>query len=328
MTNKLTRWGLLGTSFISETMVSAIQASSSSEALAIASRTQENANRFADRFSIPKRYSDFDALLADNDIDVVYIGLPNHLHKEWIIRAAIAGKHILCEKPLVLTSEEAQEVTATVHKHNVICMEGLMYRSHPLTKKLESLLDSNTIGDAKLYQATYTANIANLANPTAGGSIRNLGCYPVSLIRLLTKAEPTEIRALGTLDPATNNDTHASIMMKFPYHAMATVTTSDSLEMFWQFEIHGTQGHLKVITNPWLPTQERNIILIKRHDEADVQEINVTANQPLFTYQVDVMRQRIVRQPDPRDAGITLADSAGNVAVLEKWIHQIQTVSE
>ena len=142
--NKI-RWAILGTGFISEVMAKAIQASATSQLVAIGSRTLAFAQQFATSFSIPKLYNDFQLLLNDHEIDAVYIGLPNHLHKEWIIRSAQAGKHILCEKPFVLTAAEAREVIRVVEKTKVFCMEALMYRCHPFTQKLQELIQSSQV---------------------------------------------------------------------------------------------------------------------------------------------------------------------------------------
>lgn len=124
-----------------------------------------------------------------------------------------AGKHILCEKPFVISQE---------------------------------IISSKVIGDVKLYNATYTAHIADFANPTAGGSIRNLGCYPISLIRLLANAEPIEIQGTGRMNHKNNTDNQASVILKFDDASMAVVSTADDINMSWQFDVYGTKGSLKV----------------------------------------------------------------------------------
>lgn len=321
------RWGILGTSFISEVMAKALHESTTSELVAIGSRSFSKAQDFAEKYSITKYYDDYHALLNDKDIDAVYIGLPNHLHKEWMIHAAQAGKHILCEKPFVIHIHDAREVISIVEKSNIFCMEALMYRCHPLTKKLQELIQSKIIGDIKLYTATYTANIAEIANPIAGGSIRNLGCYPMSLIRLLAHAEPTEICGMGRMSQKNNTDNQASVILHFPDNAMAVVSTADDLEMFWQFEVYGTEGSLKVITNPWLPTLDGNKIRILRNHEENPIEINVTADRSLYTYQIDTMNKNITNKNygKSNQDGISLLDSLGNTIMLETWLHQVKT---
>jgi predicted dehydrogenase len=306
-------------------MAKAIQESETGELVAVGSRSLFTAKKFSENFSIPKIYDDYQALLTDNEIDAIYIGLPNHLHKEWIIRSAKAGKHILCEKPFVISIDEAREAVSVIEKSNVFCMEALMYRCHPFTKKLQELVQSKLIGEIKLYVATYTANIADIANPIAGGSIRNLGCYPISLVRLLANAEPIEISAIGRMSQNNKTDNQASAILKFADNSMAVISTADDIEMFWQFDIYGTEGNLKVITNPWLPTCDNNKIIICRNIEKNPIEINVKTAKSLYTYQIDIIGKNIMNMDMSGDGGISLLDSMGNTIVLETWLEQVKT---
>jgi predicted dehydrogenase len=318
------KWGILGTSYISEIMASAIHESCTSQLVAIGSRSLSTARAFSNKFSIPKFYDDYQCLLNDPEIDVIYIGLPNHLHKEWILRSALSGKHILCEKPFVVSITDAQEVISFIKTSKVFCMEALMYRCHPFTKKLQELIQSKILGDIKLYNATYTANISEIANPVAGGSIRNLGCYPISLVRLLTNAEPTEICSMGRLSQKNHTDNQASVILKFEDNSMAVVSTADDIEMFWQFDIYGTSGSLKVITNPWKPDHQ-NKLLIFRNGESEPQELNITAEKSLYTYQIDIVSENIkYKKNKVENTGISLLDSLGNTIVIEKWLEQVK----
>lgn len=320
------KWGILGTSHISEVMANAIYESDTSDLIAIGSRSLLTAKKFSEKHSIQKYYDDYQALLNDNEIDAIYIGLPNHLHKEWITHAAIAGKHVLCEKPFVTSIEEAREVMSIIKKSNVFCMEALMYRYHPLTKKLQELIKSKIIGEIKLYNATYTANIAEIANKTAGGCIRNLGCYPISLIRLLANAEPIDVSANGRISKNNSNDNQASVILKFEDNSIAVVSTADDIEMFWQFDVYGTEGSLKVITNPWLPDCDDNKIVIYRNNEKNSIEINVRAEKSLYTYQIDAVGQNIMKKEyaQSKQNEVSLLDSLGNTIVLEKWLQQVK----
>ncbi len=320
---KKINWAILGTSFISEVMAKAIHVSETSQLIAVGSRSRTSGQRFAHSFSIPKVYDDFQLLLEDSDVDVVYIGLPNYMHKEWIIRAARAGKHMLCEKPLVLNAAEAREVIAVIEETQVFCMEALMYRCHPLTLQLYEIVQSGVLGTIKLYNAAYTANIAQVANPIAGGSIRNLGCYPISLIRLLARAEPVELIAMGRCDIKKQTDSQASALLKFADETMAVVTTADDWEMSWQFDVYGTGGCLKVLTNPWLPENESKY-LIQSYVDNHVKEIKLGAEKPLYTYQIDVVNNQIVNRNSDGNLGISLVDSLGNIIVLETWLNQVK----
>ena len=318
------RWGILGTSFISEVMANAIHESETSELIAVGSRALETAEAFSKKFSIPKYYGDYEALLHDGDIDVIYIGLPNHLHKEWIIRCAQAGKNILCEKPFVISEHEALEVISHLEQSKVFCMEALMYRCHPFTTKLEELIQSKIIGDVKLYSATYTANIAEIANPTSGGSIRNLGCYPISLVRLLANAEPVEQYGIGRVSQKNDTDNQASVVLKFEDDSIAMVSTADDLEMLWEFKVYGTKGYIDVISNPWFPDYN-NKALIYLNNAIEPIEINVTAEKSLYVYQIDSVNRQLINKESSDRGVISLLDSLKNTIVLEAWRHQVIT---
>lgn len=318
------KWGILGTSFISEVMAKAIHESELGQLHAIGSRS--SAEKFAEEFSVTKFYVNYDQLLSDPDIDAIYIGLPNHVHKDWIIRCTEAGKHILCEKPLVTDMAEAKEIFSMMNGKNIFCMEALMYRAHPMTVKLYELIQDKIIGDIRVINACYMADIASVANPTKGGAILNLGCYPVSLVRLLAGCEPIEMHALGNLDHEHNNDHCASVVLKFPNNILATIATADDIGMYSQFDVYGTRGHLKVLSNPWLPTQDSNKILIQLNDQVNPIEINVTANKSLYTYQIDLVSRSIMNKLNSVDfPGISWVDSVGNIAVLDAWRQQVTT---
>lgn len=322
MLNNKIKWGILGSSFISEVMANAIKESTEGELFAIGSRSLITAEDFAEKFHVPKIYNDYQALLEDPEIQIVYIALPNHVHKEWIILAAKMGKHILCEKPLVMNKEEMKEVIAAVKKYNVLCMEALMYRHHPFIIKLQELINDQCIGEVKLITATYNAHIADIVNPLSGGSIYNLGCYPISLVRLFAQAEPIDIVGVGQMDSA-NHDTQASTILTFENGINAVISTSDSLDMSWQFDVYGTKGNLKIISNPWLPTQDDNKAIIYRKGQEPI-EINVTADKPLYTYQINTMNNNVLNGNILQADGISLQDSLGNVHVLESWFKQVK----
>lgn len=330
MSSHKVRWGILGTSKISKVMANAIHESTVSELLGIASRSHTSAKAFADECNVAKCYDQYDALLSDPEIDAVYIGLPNHLHKEWIIRAALAGKHILCEKPFVTNLQDAQDVLAMVRKANVFCMEALMYRCHPFITKLRELMQEKVIGEVRLFNAVYMADIASVANKTEGGSILNLGCYPISLVRLLAgcahgkqTAEPSDVISIGEMDGKRNNDSRASVVMHFPNQMMAMVSVADDMGMYSQFDIYGTEGHLKAITNPWMPAH-KNKIVIHRKGESDI-EIEVSADQSLYSYQIDTVSRSIMDGKFVDDhEGISWLDTLGNTIVLEAWLKQVK----
>src|ERR687883_280587 len=152
---KWLRWGILGTGRIARTFAEGIAASESGTLIAVGSRAQETADRFADTYGVERRYASYEALLADPDVQAVYISLPNHLHAEWTIKCAQAGKHILCEKPLTTNYGEAMTVVEEVRRCGVFLMEAFMYRCHPQTARLKQLLDEGVIGEVRLIQSAF-----------------------------------------------------------------------------------------------------------------------------------------------------------------------------
>ncbi len=326
-TTRQVKWAILGTSQISRTMAQAIQASDTAKLIAVGTGTlpksAANATAFAREFSIPTVHKSYQAILDDPEIDVVYIGLANHLHKEWIIRCAKAGKHILCEKPLVLDLEEANEIKAIIDHYRVFCMEALMYRCHPFIDELKRLINDKTngIGDIKSIHAVYYSNFAKYENPIAGGAIRNLGCYPVSLIRLIMNQEPIDIQSQGILNPAHTSENLAAAIMTFNNGVIAQVTTSNNTDTWHQFDVVGTKGVLSVKTNPW--QAENESIVVIRHD-GDEKTYRFSAEKSLYTYQIDAVNQHILtRRLTPNADAITWEHSLGNIAALEKWIKQV-----
>jgi predicted dehydrogenase len=319
--NKI-RWGILGTMWISETIAKAIQTSNNSELTAIGSRSLDTAKAFACKYKLKKYYDDYQRLLSDPEIDAIYIGLPNHLHKEWIIKSAEAGKHILCEKPFVLTIDEAEEVFVAVKKYNVFCMEALMYRFHPFTQFFIDLAHSKHIGEIKSISATYTINIANVENKTAGGAVRNLGCYPLSLTRLIAQEEPVDMIFSGVLNSATKSDNASMTQLKFANGIIATILTANNLPSWWQFTIIGNKGIIDIKSNPWLPGNN-NQLMVKIENTEEI--IHFSVEKPLYTYQIEFAAEHIrkkVLSPEPH--GITWEHSLGNAAIIEKWLNQIR----
>lgn len=325
MTQRETRvinWAILGTSPISAVMAKAIKHSNYGRLYAIYSRGKETGSRFAKEHKIPFVYADFTALLADKNVNAIYIGLPNYLHKEFIIECAKAGKHILCEKPLVVSVAEAEEVRAQVKKANVLCIEALMYRFHPFTKQLKDIIRKGILGDIKHFQALYNAHITDVANRTAGGAIRNLGCYPISLIRLLQGAEPKHSYGCGR--PYDNDpiDHAASVVLQFANKSTAAISVADDLPMTWQFHVYGTGGTLQTITNPWMPTT-KNKILIKSYQKGAPTTVYVSAEKPLYTYQIDYVNEQILAGHFIYEGDNLLSDSYANTRVLEDWFSQV-----
>lgn len=245
------RWGVLGCADIAvEKVIPAMQASRLSPVHGIASRSAERAAATAARLGIEMSYGSYEALLADPAIEAVYIPLPNHLHAEWTMAAAAAGKHVLCEKPLAMSSAEAGRMIEACRKSGVLLMEAFMYRLHPLWVKVRRLLDEGAIGELLALQSFFSyqnvdpANIRNIA-AYGGGALMDVGCYPVNVARMLFSSEPTAVKAAIRRDPVFGTDAVTSAILDFDGRH-ATFTCSTQLEDDQRVHLVGTAGRLLI----------------------------------------------------------------------------------
>lgn len=201
----------------------AIQESETGVIRAVASRGLEKSSSVAAEFGIEQAYGSYEELLADPEVDAVYIPLPNHLHCEWVIRAAGAGKHVLCEKPIALNSREAAEMVEACGKAGVHLAEAYMYRHHPRIAKLQEIIASGEIGELRSIRGTFTYNDAedttNIRFKSAwgGGSLYDVGCYPLTAARLLFGEEPEAVTIQAMFSPEHDGvDMMASGLVEFP----------------------------------------------------------------------------------------------------------------
>jgi len=245
------RWGVLGCADIAiQKVIPAMQRSELSLVHGIASRSAEKAAATAERLGIEKFYGSYEALLADPEIEAVYIPLPNHLHTEWTLAAAAAGKHVLCEKPLAMGSVEAGRMIEACQRAGVRLMEGFMYRLHPLWVTVRRLLDEGVIGELMALQSFFSyrnVDPANIRNITAygGGALMDVGCYPVNVARMLFGSEPTAVKAAIRRDNVFGTDVITSAILDFGGRH-ATFTCSTQLEDDQRVHLVGTAGRLLV----------------------------------------------------------------------------------
>jgi predicted dehydrogenase len=245
------RWGILSTADIARTkVIPGLLKADRCEVVAIASRDEMQARRVADSLGIPRAYGSYEALLADRDVDVVYIPLPNHLHAEWTIAAARAGKHVLCEKPLAMTAADAQRMVDVCADEGVRLMEGFMYRHHPSWVAVTELVAAGRIGRLEAIQtwfSYYNDDPTNIRNQldAGGGALFDIGCYAVNLSRMLFDAEPVAVRASIRRDPVTGVDTTTSAILEFD-GGVATFTCSTRVETDQRVHVYGSDGRISI----------------------------------------------------------------------------------
>lgn len=254
MDKKHLRWGIIGCAAIAKrAVIPGIQQSENNQVVAIASRNLSTAQETAAQLNIPVAYGSYDELLQDPQIDAVYIPLPNHLHKEWTLKAAAAGKHVLCEKPLALTADEAAQMIAGCQAAGVHLAEAFMYRHHPRYQLLKDKIASGVIGEIRGIHGTFTFNSsANHGNVRfnqawGGGSVYDVGCYPITAARLLLEREPEAVTAQAFFSPEHDNvDMMTSGLIEFPGSVALTFDCGMWAGGRNTLEIVGSTGYITV----------------------------------------------------------------------------------
>ena len=245
------RWGVLSTADIAvRKVIPGIRKAARCEVVAIASRDATVARSVADRLGIPTAHGRYEDLLADPGVDVVYIPLPNHLHAEWTIAALRAGKHVLCEKPLAMTADDAQRMVDVAHETGRQLMEAFMYRHHPSWVAALDLVESGRIGTLTAVQTWFSyfnddpTNIRNIRE-YGGGALFDIGCYAVNLSRLVFGGEPSRVQASLRRDPVSGVDVLTSGLLDFE-RGIATFACSTRAEDDQRVDIYGTTGRISI----------------------------------------------------------------------------------
>ncbi|GGY61978.1 deoxyfructose oxidoreductase [Cellvibrio zantedeschiae] len=246
------RWGVLSSAKIGRTkVIPAIQTSLLGEVVAIASRSQESADKVAKELGIKRAHASYEALLADPDVDAIYNPLPNHLHVPWSIKAIEAGKHVLCEKPLGLNTADVEQLIKVAQAHpQLSVMEAFMYRFHPQWQTAKKLVREGRIGQVRSIHSHFAYNNRELDNirnnvDWGGGALMDIGCYCISLSRFIYDAEPS--RVIGQITPFAGYDVDCFVsgIMEFAQgNATFTATTKSEGEQY--VEIHGEQGSILI----------------------------------------------------------------------------------
>ncbi|MEO7967002.1 MAG: Gfo/Idh/MocA family oxidoreductase [Gemmatimonadaceae bacterium] len=246
------RWGILGAARIAETqVVPALKRGDGCQVTAIASRDGARARDFANRLGIATSFGRYEALLECEEVDAVYIPLPNHLHVPWSIRALEHGKHVLCEKPIAMSGAEARLLQDATRAHPTLrVMEGFMYRFHPQWDFVRRLLDEGAIGTLGLIEAFFSyhnedaGNIRNHAE-MGGGALMDIGCYGVSVARWLYGAEPVRVMGSVERDPRFGTDRLTTAILEFE-DGMATVACATQLAPSQRVHLVGTKGRIEI----------------------------------------------------------------------------------
>ena len=331
MAEKL-QWGIIGAGGIAGAFAGGVNHSQHGSLLAIASRSQEKADKFAETHGIPKRYAGYDEMLADPEVQAVYVATPHPMHAEWAIKCAEAGKHILCEKPITLNAHTAMAVIEAAQRNDVFLMEAFMYRCHPQTKKLVELLRQKVIGEVRLIRASFSFNAGYnlegrlLCNALGGGGILDVGCYTTSVSRLIAGvalgqdiAEPIKVEGAGRVGEESQVDEYAAALLTFPNDIVAQVATGVQLGMDNDVRIFGSEGNM-IVTSPWFCSGReggKSTILVNANGK-DPEEVVIETDQWLYSTEADHVAENLERRQGQFPA-MTLDDTLGNMKTLDKW---------
>ncbi|MFH1023712.1 MAG: aldo/keto reductase [Planctomycetota bacterium] len=329
-------WGILGTGRIAGVFAKGVTASKTGRLVAVGSRSDEKARKFAAEFSVPKAHGSYEALLADPEIQAVYIATPHSRHAEWAVKAAEAGKHVLCEKPLAVSHAEAMQIVEAAGRYGVMLMEAFMYRCHPQTARLVALLREKAVGEVLFLHASFGFRAAFnpaarlFANALAGGGILDVGCYPVSMARLVAGAaigrdfaEPISVKGSGVIG-ATGVDERAAAVLAFPGGIVATVETAVTVELENTVRIFGTEGRIE-IPQPWIPARDGGAVKIRLTRKGVTEEIVIETPTPLYAIEADAFAEGLSRNAATPPA-MTPDDSLGNMKALDLWREAIGLV--
>jgi xylose dehydrogenase (NAD/NADP) len=319
------RWGILATARINDSVVPALQASRGNAVVALASRSHHKADEAATRLNVPRAHGSYDALLADPDVDVVYLPLPNDLHADWAVRCLDAGKHVLIEKPIALTTDEVDTIIAAARRNGRLVMEGFMYRHTPRWQRLIEIVRSGAIGEPRVirlgfayrFPASWESTV-RFADVPGAGVMWDMGCYAVNMARGVLGVEPQEAAAIKGSRPGIAVDTSVTGLLSFP-GATATFSVGfDYVNPPAQVEVIGTEGWVALagtVLNRTVPSK----LLIHSgpgHAYEAAEGPQVEEFETVNPYQLEVEHfADAIRESSPLRWG--LDDARANTAVLE-----------
>lgn len=246
------RWGILSTADIAQTQViPAIQRANNAEVVAIASRGAK-VHAVAQALKIPRAYESYDELLLDTEIDAIYIPLPNDMHKKWSIKAAAAGKHVLCEKPVVLAEQDLEDILAAFKRNDKVFMEAFMYQFHPQHARVKEILASGEIGQVKLYKSSHSFFFENregnirMDAEKGGGAIWDVGCYSLHAMQHILDEEVVAMTFKAQYDEQSGVDVTACGIVELTNDVMAVIDCSFNMVGRNNYEVVGKKGTVKV----------------------------------------------------------------------------------
>lgn len=315
------RWGILGDANIGRgRALPPLRRSDLCTMVALASRNQARAESAAAALGIPRAYGSYEQLLADPEVEVVYIPLPNHMHLEWTIRAAESGKHVLCEKPIGLTAADAKRLIEVRDRTGVLIQEAFMVRTHPQWLRVRELVRTGEIGTLRAMQSVFgnmnrdPKNIRNVA-AFGGGALYDLGCYPITTSRFVFDAEPVRVLARMEHDPEFGTDRLDSVILDFPA-GQSSFVCSTQMALYQRAMVFGSTARIEIEMPYAAPPDQPTRLLFDRGGQLAGIPPEVETIAPCNQYQIQAERfSQAVRGQAPQ--AIPLEDSWANMKVLD-----------
>jgi predicted dehydrogenase len=320
------RWGIVGTGKIARVLAHALAASGTGELIAVGSGTPARAEALAEEFGASHgRYED---VIADPEVEVVYVATDHPSHREWATRAADAGKHLLCEKPLAVHRADAEAVVEAARRNDVFLLEAFAYRCHPQTDRLVELLGSGAIGEIRMLDAAFGydagPNPGNylLVLERGGGSILDVGCYATSMAHLVARvafgavSEPVAVGGVAEIGP-TGVDHFASAVLRWEEGVVARLACSVQLDIESSLKVYGSKGRITV-PSPWLPARiggRAEVVLERPGTEPEIEAFDPGDEYVLEVDAVDAMIRAGVRSPSV----LPWEESLANMGTLDRW---------
>ena len=325
------KWGIMGNANIARVcVIPAIQNSRNSTVHALATRFPMLASRAATNNSIQNVYDSYDALLADPEIHVVYIPLPNHLHHPWTLKALKAGKHVLCEKPLACNAREAQEMADAAEDAGLLLMEAFMYRFHPRNQSIKKLVSDGSIGTPCLVRSAFCYHLgedlltsgecARLKPEMGGGALLDVGCYSVSVTRWLLGTEPTQLQAQAIYHPC-GVDVHFVGSLRFPGGRLATLEASFVSALQQTYTVVGSKGAIELPHDAFIPWEKEAVFTLRSQDQ-EAGERHLTPGVDEYQLMVEHFTQAILGKTQ---LAFSPEESVRNMQVLDALAEAAQT---
>ena len=315
-------WGVMGAANIAlKKVIPGMLGDATSTIRGIASRDGAKAKAASAELGFETHYDSYEALLADPQIEAVYIPLPNHLHVPWSVKALEAGKHVLCEKPIALDAEEAEQLIAARDRSGCQVLEAFMVRQHPQWLRAREIVKSGEIGEVRLVQTTLSyfnadpANVRNIAD-IGGGALYDVGCYALQIGRYIFASEPSRVVSLIDRDPDMGTDRLTSAILDFGDGKQLAFSASTQLVPFQRTQIFGTKGRIEVLVSLNAPQGEATRLLVDTTGAIDGSGIRTEAIEPCDQYGLQsAMAVRIFRGLEA--AEFSIEDGVQNMRCID-----------